>query len=206
MTPKFWNILQIWDGDPCVIIGGGPSVAGFDVGKLKGYRVVAVNMAYQLSDKFEAMFYGDRYWYLQYGNKLTDFPGLKITNCEADLGKPAIQVVKRKNEFGISKNPEFMNWNLSSGATAIGLAAQLGAGKIILLGFDMCEVNGENNFHDIYPEDTAHPYHRFKVPFPIIAEHLKAMNIECINATPFIDGKPLSTLEDFLRIPIEEAL
>jgi len=187
------------------VVGGGPSVADFDVAKLKGYRTIAVNMAYLLSDRFDAMFYGDARWYVNYGKKLTDFPGLKITNHESDSGIPGLLVIKRKNIPGISNNPEVLNWNMSSGATAIGLAAQMGAGKIILVGFDMRSVGTQNNFHDIYPRETPHPYNRFLSVFPIIANDLKRMNIECINATPFTDGEPLSALPDFPRIPIDEA-
>ena len=36
-----------WSGERCFIVGGGPSLRGFDWGRLRGERVIAVNRAFE---------------------------------------------------------------------------------------------------------------------------------------------------------------
>ena len=41
---------KAWEGKPCFIIGGGPSLEGFDWNRLKGKRTIGINRAFE---KFE---------------------------------------------------------------------------------------------------------------------------------------------------------
>jgi hypothetical protein len=193
MNPKFWSVPKIWEGDTCFILGGGPSLAKLGLNRLRGKgRVIAVNNAYRLGNWFEAMFYGDRQWLHQHGKELDKFPGLKITAVNEYKEDPwidslGIKVVKRDlMANGISENPDLISWNQSSGACAINLATLLGAGKIILLGFDMQRVDGRSNYHSDYnPVDPKFdPFYKFLPPFDNIAEDLEILGIECLNATP----------------------
>jgi hypothetical protein len=190
---KYWTVPRIWDGDTCFILGGGPSLAKINVDSLQGKgRVIAVNCAYRLGNWFEAMFYGDRYWLHQHGKDLDKFPGLKITAnqdypSDAWIESLGIKVIKRDlMANGISEDPALISWNQSSGACAINLAVLLGAGKIVLLGFDMKRVEGRTNYHDEYPPyGTAFdPFYKFLPAFDKIAEDLEILGIECLNATP----------------------
>ena len=193
MPKSFWRIPQIWDGDTCFIIGGGPSLKYFDIERIRGKgRIIAVNCAYGLGNWFDAMFYGDFHWLRQYGIGLTKFGGLKATagvDRLADKWVNALDIKVTQKDFttaGLSKNPDVLNWNQSSGACAINLATLLGAGKIILLGFDMQRIGGRANYHDNYdPHAPAFDaFYIFIPPFTAIAADLREMNIECLNASP----------------------
>ncbi|UCE65938.1 MAG: hypothetical protein JSU85_13955 [Candidatus Zixiibacteriota bacterium] len=205
MENNFWRAVKIWDGDDVFILGGGPSLKllDIDIGLLKNHRVVAVNCAYRLG-QFEAMFFGDRQWLIDHGDGLADFGGLKVTIIKDHIGKPGIKVLKRDNsKYGISTDPGVLRWNYNSGACAINLAVLLGAGRIILLGFDMRKVEGRYNYHDEYskPLKKNHdPYSRFLKSFPAIARDLKELGIECLNATPgsALTEFPIVELEDVI--------
>jgi hypothetical protein len=189
MAGKFWTVPSIWDGtSPVFILGGGPSLAAVDLACLHGQRVIAVNNAYQLGP-WPVMFYGDHRWFLLHAEGLARFPGLKITTSTQQQGAQGqamgVRVVdKAKGPFGIQRNPRVVSWNKSSGACAINVAVHLGAKKIVLLGFDMKRIEGKSNWHVDHPQTpNIDPYPAFLVPFQSIAHDLKAIGIECVNAT-----------------------
>lgn len=211
MSPKapLWTIPRIWDGTECFILGGGPSLNAVDVEQLRGRHVIAVNNAFKIAMWADAMFYGDLKWPtfgrpVPHGQLLLQFAGLKVTSVEKHEGKPGIKAVRRFGKsYGISRNPGYLTWNKSSGASAINLAVLLGAGRIVLLGYDMHKIGGECNWHQEHPNHNnpkKNPYEGFLEPFPAIARDLKAMGVECVNATPG------SALTEFPIITPEEAI
>lgn len=201
---RTWIAPPIWKGGECFIIGGGPSLRGFDIDRLKGRRVIAVNQAYKLAPWIDVMFFGDCRWLASNAAALLHFAGLKVTTCEQHIGKPGITVIKRLNRIsGISIDPGILAWNLSSGACVINLAVHFGVKRIILLGYDMQVVDGNHNWHDDYAKHNnprRNPYPRFMRNFPAIAEGLKRKNIECLNACP------TSALDVFPKVKLEDVL
>jgi len=185
----FWRVPALWPDGECYILGGGPSLAKIDIESLRGRRVIAVNQAFKLAPWIDVMFYGDCRWLNQYSHGLLDFAGLKVTTCPQHVKKQWIRVVRRKSRpFGISRDPGYLSWNLSSGACAINLAVHFKVKRIILLGFDMRKIDGRCNYHDDYERPVRprgkDPYRRFLGPFGEIAADLDRMNIKCVNATP----------------------
>ncbi|MHC5035412.1 MAG: hypothetical protein ACYTFZ_10285 [Planctomycetota bacterium] len=181
---------KMWPRGECFILGGGPSLRLIDVERLRGRRVIAVNQAYQLGKWIDVLFYGDCRWLLWNQKELLDWPGLKVTCCEAHNGKPGIRAVLRESRpFGICRDPSRVSWNLSSGAAAINLAVHFGVRRIVLLGYDMRKIEDEHNWHDEYKKRIninakRDPYQRFLRPFPDIAKGLERAGVECVNATP----------------------
>jgi len=188
-TTPGWKIPILWNSGTVFVFGGGPSLAGVDVNRLKGHRVIAVNNAYKLADWIDVMFYGDCRWLGGHADGLKRFSGLKMTTCpnhDSNLGRSiGIKVLAKRRQHGIHSQPDAVNWNLSSGACAINVAVHLGAKRIILLGYDMRRVDGRNNWHPDHITTKDHnPYARFLTPFPIIAADLRRLGVECVNATP----------------------
>ena len=198
MSMGYWTIPRLWNGETAVVLGGGPSLKTLDLALLKGKRVVAVNCAYKLGD-FDAVFFGDTQFAERYGKDLESWPGLKVTRRDEYLSWPWIHVVQElnvpnkrngwpENVHGISINPGYICWNKSSGATAINLATLLGAGRIVLVGFDMHTVCDKHNWHEFYPDNDAqahtNDYGIFLGPFGEIQRDLHTLGIDCINATP----------------------
>lgn len=200
---QFWIAPRMWPDSMCFILGGGPSLKGFDIEILKGRNIIAVNQAYKLAPWIPVMFFGDCRWLGDNRKELLNFGGLKVTSCDQHANKPGLKVIKKRNQpNGLSLDPSFVVWNLSSGACAINLAVHFGVNRIVLLGFDMEQVNGKNNYHDDYKNANQknNPYSRFMGKFPVIADSLKKANIECINAclTSKLDVFPKMSLEDVL--------
>ena len=207
-NPNLWVVPKIWQDGECFILGGGPSLSQVNLEPLKCKRCLAVNNAFKLGDWIDAMFFGDCRWYGWEGKNLLNFAGLKVTTCERHIEKPGIKVVQRKNApYGISSDPGLLFWNLSSGACAINLAVHFGVKRIVLLGFDMKTDGVKHNYHNDYPDmndpaPTRHDpnarYVRFMKPFVQIAEDLKRLNVECLNATEgsALTVFPMVRLED----------
>ena len=200
---SLWRAPQLWPRGECFILGGGPSLKKIDLNLLKGRRVIAVNNAYNLGD-WDVMFFGDCRWFIYHKEALLNFAGLKITTCQQHINQPGIKVIKRTNSpQGISRDPGIVRWNLSSGGCALNVATHFGVKRIILLGFDMRVVDDKFNWHEDHPKQTNlrfNPYPRFLRPFPLIADDLKKLNIECLNAT---EG---SALDAFPKVSLEEVL
>jgi len=187
----WWKVPQIWEGERCYILGGGPSLADVDVERLRGQHVIAVNNAFKLGDWIEFMFYGNCAFGIWHGAALSQFPGHKLTTCiynEQLEFKPL--VIRYSKKFGLSIKPNLLHWNRSSGACAVNLATLLGATEIVLLGYDMRRINGQNNWHNEHPvteENNADPYESFLEPWPDIALGAKMIGATIINATPNSD-------------------
>ena len=199
---EYWTVPELWSGGTCYILGGGPSLARVPLERLHDLRVIAVNNAYQLGDWIDVMFYGDCRWFKWHCQALLDFPGLKVTACDSHRDMPGIRAVKRQTApFGIATAKNRLGWNLSSGACSINLAVHFGVKKIVLFGFDMRIVDDKNNWHEDHKDSpNKNPYQRFMRTFPKIAEDLKELGVECVNATPG------SALDVFPIVKPEEVL
>lgn len=74
----------------------------------------------------------------------------------------------------------------NSGAQAINLAAQTGAWRILLLGFDMQKVKGETHFFGDHPRplNQPSPYQDFWRGMWSMAAALNEAGIEVLNGSP----------------------
>lgn len=205
-TKDLWTAPRLWPDGECFILGGGPSLEEVDLSLLEGKRVIAVNNAYELG-AWDVLLYGDCGWPTYEGTEkkphkeiLLQWAGLKVHPCQNAEKLPGIKTMPRRNRpNGICRNPQKLAWNLNSGACAINLAFHFGVKRIVLLGFDLQEVDGRHNWHMDHPHaDRAkfNPYERFRQPFPDIARDLEELGVECLNATPgsALDVFPIVTL------------
>lgn len=184
----WWKVPRIWEGERCYILGGGPSLANVDVTRLREQHVIAVNNAFKLGGWIEFMFYGHCSFGVWHSTALQQFPGRKLTTC---IYREQLEfmplVIRYSRKFGLSINPKQLFWNRSSGACAVNLATLLGASEIVLLGYDMRRINGQNNWHNDHPmteENIPDPYESFLEPWPSIALGAEKIGVTIINATP----------------------
>jgi len=207
-----WTEGDVW------IIGGGPSVAKqFGVpdtvvrkvvkgsSPLSTYspymtllhdkHVIGINVAYMLGDWVDMVFFGDGGFFLKYQEEIAAFPGLKVSCSPKTSGVDWVKYVARNpgHPRGISDNPKMVSWNGNSGAAAISVAANAGAHRIILLGFDMKLGNhSAQHWHDAYGRGAITeerrrkkmPFHKHLRGFPAIAEDARRRKIEILNANP----------------------
>jgi len=144
-----WPLQPIWQGKDVFILGGGPSVKTFPVERrLKRQRVVGCNDAYLFGDGIvDVLVFGDRTWYDHHKDKpkFQSFRNPKITNHKDLEGDPAVIWAPREQE-GFHRHA--LGWNGNTGSSAINVALLLGAGRVLLVGFDMAlGEGGKSNWH-----------------------------------------------------------
>lgn len=196
------KIIPLWKGETVYIIGGGPSLKGFEWNKLRGKKTIALNKAVQFWPASDALYWTDGRVWSWLKEDIIKFKGKRFTlsprsyPCEVTL-------LKRGKKLGIEWSSDSIAHGNNSGAAAINLAIHLGAKRIILLGYDMGKNNKESHFHNGYPTKvTADNIYKnqFLPAFTAINNDLKGKNIQIFNACP------TSKLNTFKKITIEEAL
>lgn len=153
-----------WKGRRCFIIGGGPSLKGFDFNRLRGEHVIAVNAAFYNAPFADIMFAMDRDLLTKlmagkvgkesgesYRQAFADFAGAKVW-LDVEGNYPGVDTVPNAGHTGWSKSLAAGLCNgQNSGYGALNLAMILGADPIYLLGYDCSKgKDGEKNFHNAY--------------------------------------------------------
>jgi hypothetical protein len=239
-----WEVPRIWEGGDVWILGGGPSVTKqFDIPDtlvqevmngvsppsiyspymevIHKKHVIGINAAYLIGTWIDMVFFGDNKFFLPHKDRLAAWPGLKVTCHDGIKGYDWVKFLGRDGNHpkGITPNPNMISWNAHSGGAAISVAANAGAKRIILLGFDMTlNGNGEKNWHKLYAEEPTSvvpagrrgqprdprkslPFHKHLLGFPYIAKDARMRGIEIINISPdsAIVEFPKMTLKEFLN-------
>jgi hypothetical protein len=158
---------ESWLNKKCFILGGGPSLKGFDFSQLDTQLTIGINRAFQYypnekinysmdSDFYDKMKRGD---YNKPGETAVyeqwlAFKGLKVflTPMELKSYGQEVRLVKKLFYKSVSRDLEQgIYGGCNSGLGAIMLAIAIGANPIYLLGYDM-QTTERNHWHDGYPE------------------------------------------------------
>lgn len=172
MSQKYWSPKKIWDGQSAYIIGGGPSLIGFDWSVLTDENVIGCNAACYLPGHIlDIIIFSDiDFWAFNESQlKRCSREGAWLVSvCPRPLAKspPFVKQMQRLSQ-GFSKKPYQLPWNASTGAAAVSLALKLGARFVYLLGYDLgASPIGLHHYHSHYakvPEDLV--YERFQEGF-----------------------------------------
>lgn len=212
----YWQVPEIWLGETAVLLGGGPSLTRdqIDAVHLRKFgvrgtplRVIAINNAYRVAPWADLLYFcEEKFWRWNRGlAEWKSFPGLKVA-LETAACFAAEPEIKRLRNYGPSPGLEDARDGLrhgwSSGYAAIGLAALLGARRIVLLGYDMkATADGRTHWHKDYPIwDPPSVYaDRMLAGFASLVVPLRRRGVTVLNATPG------SAIECFPRVPLESA-
>jgi hypothetical protein len=210
---------QSWKGRRCFIVGGGPSLKGFEFERLRGDLTIAINRSLESLDPTIWFSGAPRLvsWILQgeLGENLrTKFlRGAGFLKClVTNLGYcwPAnILVLNRREcsfrlstsmEQGIYLGPAGSGCN--SGLGALNLALCLGADPIYLLGFDM--IGGPDGrqtwHHQDYPQvESGAVYHDF-------AKAFEQISTDALGRARVINLNPQSAMKSFPFGEVNEVL
>lgn len=225
---EYRQVERKWPDGTVYIIGGGPSLKGFDWSLLKDKHVLGCNDAYLLGDCVDVCVFGDREWYLGrvaraarktipamphfpgHREGLENFKGEKIAVNSKLLhyqkkGRVAgdIKVVQR-NTQGFSTKGSHCAWNQNTGACAINLAYLMGAKQVILLGFDMKnegDLPGASNWHPNLKDFVAPTHYkiRFFAPFSVMCREMKRKGVEMEVLNANLDSR----LPHFPKVDLE---
>lgn len=137
-----WTPTREWEGRTVVVIGTGPSLSPAQL-RIVGLarqadrcRVIALKDSVLLAWWADMLFAADAsYWKRRDG--WTGFPGRRVGLADSPNPPYGLKLLRRSGYEGFDDRPGFVCTHRNSGAMATQLAGQLGAGKIVLLAFDM---------------------------------------------------------------------
>jgi hypothetical protein len=183
--PKKWIPPKIWENGTAFIIGGGPSVKKENLNLIHNRHVIGVNNSYMIGDWIDIGWFGDKKWLVWHKKEWINWHGIKAT-CN-----PNREVIKNESDWlkfmargksaGIETKPGFVSWNYCSGSSAINLAYHLGVTRIVLIGYDMHNVDNKRNWHTDHKDSGNAPYARFLKCYPEIARDAENLGVEIIN-------------------------
>lgn len=177
------------------MVGGGPSLKGFDYGQLAGLNVIAINRALEVCPSAPVLWWSDVDFWKASSAKIRahsaqikatghlDYPAEDLAACEA----ASVAVYRFSGLTGFDPDPARLRHGNNSGYAALHLAAHLGARLVILLGVDMRHgPGGASHWHDGHGrlhrerslKDLMLPY------FPSIAGALVDRGVTVLNASP----------------------
>lgn len=200
---KYSSVTPIFKNKTVYIIGGGPSLEGFNWKLLKDKSVIAINKSFMAVPTAQIIYWTDSRFYRWYKEDIDASKATKYTINPGAPYKTDVKLLKKGVKYGLETDNKLLAHGDNSGYAGINLAYHLGANKIILLGFDMGSYGNKTHFHEGYatkPTSKAIYEKRFSVSFPHIAKELKDRDIKIYNASS------RSTLTCFPKIDIEKAL
>ena len=154
-----WMPEPLFAGETVFVVGGGPSLRGFDFGRLRGRRAIAVNAAGYDVPWADVLFFGDETWCRANPDMIGRWRGLVITTSgySARMWPGRVRCAAHSRGAGfVAGGP--VRLGASSGQTAVALAVAMAAARIVLVGFDMRPVDGAVHYHEgreLYTADHA---------------------------------------------------
>ena len=195
-----------WPGETIVLVAGGPSAKDVNLEAGRGRaRFIASNNSYKLCPWADALYACDETWWTEYGAH-AEFEGLKVSQDQRAKAKyPVIKkvVAVRGVETLITDQPGLIGWGGNSGFHALNLAVQWGAGKVILVGYDMTLKNGLH-WHGEHVGKCSNPNDKNVVRWRRVVDDAAAtltkLQIKAFNCSP------LSALTEYPKCSFEAAL
>lgn len=210
LSRGYWNAPPLWAGETVVILGGGPSLALHTTRLQAGpfaaidggvVRTLAINDAYLLAPSADLLYFCDLRWHQgtmarpPLRETFMAFPGLVVTLDNLCLAKadPRIRSIANMGwdeacgNVGLFDRPWGVFHGRNGGYQAIHLAVNLGASRILLLGYDMKpSPAGECNWHRNH-ETPPSPavYAQAMLPsYPFLAAACARRGVSVVNCTP----------------------
>lgn len=195
MRPMLQDLYNKLSGRVVFIVGGGPSCETQDLSVLDKKHTIVLNKGFKSFPNATALYWCDEDWASKNFDDLQKHPCKLRFNAKFHVsqvhfdkntqGLAGCTLLKRTGDFGIDSDVNHVRGN-NSGAHAINLAANMGARKIVLLGYDMRIVDGKTHWHGGY-QLAMRPsiYNDLFIPsINSMAIPLKTMGVKVVNATP----------------------
>lgn len=187
-----WRVEQPdWKGETVFIIGGGSSVAGLQLDRLAGRRVIVINSSYQAYPAADILIFCDKRWFdherIERRFQIDAFKGRVVTTCQGAQGPPRLWRLHRsKPADGLARDVGTVAAEFSTLSAALNLAFHLGAARIVLLGIDgKTGANGRSHHHVPHPwKPVANAWTLQAEELQRIAADLRDRGIEVLNASP----------------------
>ncbi|MHB2169958.1 hypothetical protein [Alsobacter sp. R-9] len=194
-----------WAGRTVYLIGGGPSLKGFDFQVLRGRGiVVAINDAILAAPWADVAFSIDTVWIRNRVEALRDWGGEFVAAVPQGYEPPEGvrgRFLQRKQGTGVSPLPWIIMTGDNSGYAALSMALMRGAARVALLGYDMTTPGHWHEGYNWRSRYGARDYPRWAAMFGTLAVAAKARGVDVVNCNPqsrvraFRFGQPLEIAE-----------
>lgn len=209
----------MWRDETVFCIASGPSSKGMDLSGLRGRPVIVVNDNYVRCPWAPILYFCDWKWWRWHEDRpaFKAFAGLKVTlDTRVVERDPTIKWLRNADSGaygddgrnGLSLELGSVKTGRNSGYQAMNLAIQLGAKRLVLIGYDMkLGPNGEEHWFGQHKDlegravpTTAGCVSRWPANFATMVPQLEALGVEVVNASPetAIDCFPRADLADCL--------
>lgn len=197
-----------WDDNPLAIVGTGPSLKGFDLGRfdIAGVRVLAVKEAIWDLPFAECVFSLDRPWINRQADKLRAIATPKVFAVEPEHG-PCAEIegalyILRSRFAGLSDDLAVIQSGGNSGFGAFNYAYLKRAKRIALFGFDYLAGGHycQERYHWQTPDHNERYWRNWGDNFNDCKTQLKRAGVAVMNASPS------STVSAFQKCSIEDGL
>lgn len=181
-----------WQGRPCFVVGGGPSLLGFDFNRLKGSLTIGVNRAFEFFSPTVLLAIDARFFRWVYDGKygadallkIIAYDGIKVGIRISDPHVPDVREVRALGVSGpVVPIEQGVYHGNNSGYSAVALALALGADPVYLLGVDLRYDGERSHFHDGHPERTKERelYRKCFAPFLALAGTPEGRRVKVVN-------------------------
>lgn len=191
-----WAVPPLWRGQTVAALASGPSMSAEVAEQVRraGIPAVVVNNTFRLAPWAQMLYAADTEWW-QHTQDARKFAGLKVS---VDSGAPikGVHLLRPTGDTGFDPDPTCIRTGGNSGYQAVHVAAQAGAARILLCGFDMRGEHWHTRHQHPMRETGPDTYRRWIERF----ETLKLCPAEIVNCTPG------SALRCFKEQSLEDAL
>jgi hypothetical protein len=208
-----WSVPKDWVGETVAILASGPSMNRACADYVKGKcRVIAVNnqgidtvvdgvVVPAIAPWADMLYASDAKWWMEYKDRALKFAGEKVTLGEI-VPFPEVLSLKLSIRVPFDAREDSVVAGGNSGYAALHVAAQRGASRILLCGYDMREVNGARHWFGKHEGrlETSQKYNNWILNFTRLAPVLSNMGIEVLNCTP------KSALKAFKNVGLETVI
>lgn len=206
-TPRFGNVSDSnWRNRTAYLIGGGPSLRGFDLARLNGETIVAVNDAINSLPNSAALFSIDYKWIQNRKTEIEAFAGERYLAVAEDYqfenAPQATYLLRVRERTGLSENAGriYMGGG-NSGFGAFNVAFLMGFKRIVLLGYDFRAAN--QHWYESYSwnagnNGNSQMYLKWAQQFAYALPQLRRHSVEVLNASPN------SAIDCFKKISLNE--
>jgi len=184
-------------GNPCFIVGGGPSLRGFDFSLLKGKYTIGINFILKVFHPWLLMTWDKVcYDWLLYQFYTCPLVVVDVDNSYRDN----CYYVRSAGRYGLPYSIDRIFIGEHMGYAAINLAIAMGFNPIYLLGFDYISINGNYHVTDDWghARDADDKFLRFRKEIDQMSGYL--------NGNSIINLSPMSALASFPKKGIEEVI
>lgn len=194
-----WEVPRDWEGETVAVLASGPSMSAEVADAVRGRcRVIAVSnqaipnkrsdgtLVPALAPWADMLYAADVKWWNHYAPVALAFAGQKVTIRNL-LPFPEVLSLEQSNRAPFDPRPTHLVSGGSSGYQAVHIAAQRGARRILLCGFDMKPAaDGTRHWFGEHAGslNTTCAFRRWIQCFEGLSVALGDLGVQLINCTP----------------------